>query len=390
MLKQSLLTPGHYKSLDGLRAFAILLVLLTHISQHIPGLSWVHFHMEWMTPLYNGWIGVDLFFVLSGFLVGSMVLSQLERGAFSVVSFFLARFFRIIPAYFAVIISIVLMRMYLPGSLQSILPAFHLSDVVQNALLLTDYLPGYLGIQSWSLSIEEQFYLIVPFFLLFFRRVDTRIYAAISLIFFALLFRAITYRYFAISEAAPITEVLHKIYFPFHARMDALAVGILVALIHQQVPVVPKLFRVVMGALGLLLSGFVFLCGELKGGFYNTTIQYTLVCLGFGAVLWSVLDCALAERTRLATFLSAQCWVPVARLSYSVYLSHMIVIFFLAHFFVFKVWMFGFLLAFCFIAALPLYWCVEYPCHRFAKRRFVKKPVVDSMRLDTAAQPVNA
>ena len=245
MFKKSLTTPGQLKSLDGLRAIAILLVLMTHISQHTAGMSLVRFNMEWLTPLYNGWIGVDLFFVLSGYLVGSAVIRQLSQNRFSLSSFLLSRFFRILPAYFAVMLVIIVMQRVLPSGLQSILPAFNKRDIIENGLLLTDYLPGYMGIQSWSLSIEEHFYLLVPFFLLFFRKFETRVYAAMGLIFIALFCRILTYRYYGMGEATPMTVVLHYIYFPFHERMDSLAMGVLIALLHFHAGAVEKIYRVI-------------------------------------------------------------------------------------------------------------------------------------------------
>ncbi|MDR3476712.1 MAG: acyltransferase [Gammaproteobacteria bacterium] len=373
----SLTTPGSLKSLDGLRAMAILLVLMTHISQYIPGLSFVHYNMEWATPLYNGWIGVDLFFVLSGFLVGSTVIKHLNQQTFSIHSFFLSRFFRIIPAYLAVIFVILLLKETLPANWQTILPLFGKKAVATNIFLLTDYLPGYIGIPSWSLSIEEHFYLLLPFFLLLVRKFETRVYTTLALIALALLFRMVTYRVYGIGEATPMAIVFKYIYFPFHDRMDSLAMGVLIALIHHHTQNVQNIYRTIIGSFGLLLVGFVCLCGELKGGFYNTTIQYTLVNLGFGSLLWSVLGIQLKEQSKAQSFLSAPIFVPIARISYSVYLTHLLVLSILSHFILFKLWMFPFILASCLLAALPLYLLIEYPCHQFARKRFAPAPKHD-------------
>jgi peptidoglycan/LPS O-acetylase OafA/YrhL len=371
---KSLTTPGSLRSLDGLRAIAILLVLMTHISQYIPGLSFVHYNMEWATPLYNGWIGVDLFFVLSGFLVGSTVIKHLNQQSFSLQGFFLSRFFRIIPAYLAVILVIIVLKKILPSHLLTILPLFDKQAILTNVFLLTDYLPGNIGIPSWSLSIEEHFYLVLPFFLLLVRKFETRVYTTLGLIALALMFRMMTYRVYGIGEATPMDVVFKYIYFPFHDRMDSLAMGVLIALIHQHTKSVPNIYRMIIGSIGLLLVGFVGLCGELKGGFYNTTIQYTLVCLGFGSVLWSVLGGELTERTKVQACLSAPIFVPIARISYSVYLTHLLVLSILSHFIVFKLWMFAFILGVCLLAALPLYLLIEYPCHQFARKRFATSP----------------
>ena len=106
----ALTTPGALPPLDGLRAVAILLVLSTHIAQHIPGLIFAPGPIGWTRPLNNGWIGVDLFFVLSGFLVGGAVLRSIADDRFSFRRFYLRRFFRIIPAYFTVILAVCVIR----------------------------------------------------------------------------------------------------------------------------------------------------------------------------------------------------------------------------------------------------------------------------------------
>lgn len=366
-LRNSLSTPGQTKSLDGLRAIAILLVLITHICQRIPGVSFVRWNTEWATPLYNGWIGVDLFFVLSGYLIASAVCKEINNNTFSMINFYLRRAFRILPAYFFVILVIVLMSHFLPQQAHSILPAFNMKDVAANILLFTDYRTSEIGIPSWSLSIEEHFYLLLPLFLLLFRKVNTRVYAAVALIFLALIFRMMTYRAYSIGEATPIDAVISLLYTPFHNRMDALAIGVLIALVNTQVETTP-LFRFLATCIGFLLAGFIFISGALKGGFYETTIQYTLVCLGFGGLLWGALG-----NNKFQAWLSSRLWVPVARISYSVYLTHLLVLAVLCHFITLKLWMFIPVLAVCLLAAVPLFLLVEYPCHRFARKRFVAK-----------------
>lgn len=367
-LRDSLTSPGSTKSLDGLRALAILLVLITHICQRIPGLSFVYWNTEWATPLYNGWIGVDLFFALSGYLVGSAVIKGINDGSFSTLTFFLRRFFRIIPAYLFVIFIIICMKKFLPTFYNSMNPDVDTKDIFANLALLTDYIPTYIGLPSWSLSIEEHFYILLPFFLTFVRKPETRIYTTLILIFSALVFRMLTYRAYSIGDEAQIKEVLKLIYFPFHNRMDALAIGILIALINTSMPDI-RVHRFISSFLGLLLVGFIYASGALKGGFFNTTIQYTLVCLGFGGLLWGVLGTD-DKNGKIQHFLSAPLWIPIARISYSLYLTHILAIEIMNHFFIFKGWMFFFLLGVCFLAALPLYLLIEYPFHQFAKKRF--------------------
>ena len=370
----SLRVPGNIKSLDGLRAMAILLVLVTHICQRIPGVSFVFWNTEWATPLYNGWMGVDLFFVLSGFLIGSLIIKSLNNNSFSVVSFYRHRFFRILPAYFFMILLIICVKGLLSPVHTGFLPEFNIKTIIMNVALLTDYIPANLGLTSWSLSIEEHFYLLLPCFFIFFRKTETRVKACLILIFSALLFRMLTYRFFSIGDASPIESVMHLIYMPFHDRMDALSVGVLIALLENTTKNAVSengIPRLVSCCLGLLLVGFVFVSGALQGGFFYTTIQYSLVCLGFGGLLWGVLG--RASENKVQAFLSRPIWVPIARISYSVYLTHYVTIAALSYFFSLKLWMFFFILIFCLLAALPLYLFIEYPCHQFSKKQVTRR-----------------
>jgi peptidoglycan/LPS O-acetylase OafA/YrhL len=365
----ALTTPGPLKPLDGLRAVAILLVLSTHIAQHIPSLTFALGPIGWTRPLNNGWIGVDLFFVLSGFLVGGAVLRSIADDRLSFRRFYLRRFFRIIPAYFAVILALGVLCFGWPG-IEGI-PDFTLAQVIPNVLLLTDYWPGDIGVPSWSLSIEEHFYLLIPLLLLFARKFPpaTQRNLLLGVVFLALFSRMLTYLLYDLGGTVPGAEILSLIYFPFHNRMDALAMGVLVALVHQESPEgVPGSLRSVAGALGLLLAGFVYLSGAMYGRWGATTLQYSILAIGFGAVLWSVLPAQPV--TWLARFLSARCWVPIARLSYSIYLTHLVVLNLADRVMPGPALAPLFMLACCLGAALPLFLLVEEPLHRYGRRAF--------------------
>ena len=365
----ALTTPGPIKPLDGLRAVAILLVLATHITQHIPAIASKLAQPLWLRPLNNGWIGVDLFFVLSGFLVGGAVLRGIADNRFSFRTFYLRRFFRIIPAYFAVILTLCIVRLGWPEFGRG--PHFSLSQLLPNVLLLTDYWPGPMGIPSWSLSIEEQFYLLIPLLLVFTRqfRPDARCRLLLGFVVLALVARMITYFVFDLNHMVPGENILPLIYYPFHTRMDSLAMGVLVAAVHQESPEgLPALFRVVVGALGLLLAGYIYAFSGIYGRFFAVTLQYTVLALGFGAIIWSVLP--PQPVTLLARLLSARCWVPIARLSYSIYLTHLVVFQYVddpAR----APWLsLAIMVGSGLFVALPLFLLIEEPLHRYARRGF--------------------
>ncbi|MGY8960756.1 MAG: acyltransferase family protein [Alphaproteobacteria bacterium] len=147
--------------IDGLRAVAILPVILFHAGT------------EWFD---GGFVGVDIFFVISGYLITSIILHENFSGAFSIGRFFERRARRIIPPLFVVAAATVPFAwLYLlPGDMQdfceSILAMILFSS---NILFLSE--TGYFGtaseltplIHTWSLAVEEQYYLLFPFFLMF-------------------------------------------------------------------------------------------------------------------------------------------------------------------------------------------------------------------------------
>lgn len=158
--------------IDGIRAIAVLGVVLFHAGVGFPG----------------GYVGVDIFFVLSGFLITGIILRSLDDESFSILNFWERRLRRIFPALFVVVIAI------LSAGYLMLLPAdlAHLgsSSKYQSLMLAniffwrsTDYFGGPAESQpllhSWSLAVEEQFYLIFPMILIFLRKRPRRTIALV-------------------------------------------------------------------------------------------------------------------------------------------------------------------------------------------------------------------
>jgi len=147
-----------FASLDGLRAVAILAVLWHHAGQE-----------RWALPMgERGFLGVDLFFVISGFLISTLLLREQQRGGgISLRHFYGRRALRILPLYWLFLGVVFGVALLLPvssaGEIRSDLPFafFFVSNIVP--------LTGYLEI-TWSLSMEEQFYLLMPALQARFRR----------------------------------------------------------------------------------------------------------------------------------------------------------------------------------------------------------------------------
>ncbi|MGH8208435.1 MAG: acyltransferase family protein, partial [Steroidobacteraceae bacterium] len=195
-------------SLDGLRAASILLVIVSHLSLPIPVLAQVDY----------GNLGVRIFFVISGFLITALLLGERETtGHISIRCFYARRFFRIVPAYytFLLVMALLIPSGWIRASFAGLLPAatFSMNYVPVTATL----------VHSWSLSVEEQFYLLWPgaLVLLGLRR---SMYGCVTLLFTAPIFRELS-----MAGLWPTPAVT-----AFESVCDALAVGCLLAILREQ------------------------------------------------------------------------------------------------------------------------------------------------------------
>jgi peptidoglycan/LPS O-acetylase OafA/YrhL len=145
--------------LDAVRGIAILLVMLFNTSEKYPGL-----HLEHLVG--NGWMGVDLFFVLSGFLITGILLDTKEFPDYF-KNFYARRALRILPLYYSILfLMFVVVPLLRPSEVKTILerssPWWAYPMFLQNFLLaVPTSAAGPLG-TTWSLAIEEQFYLVWP------------------------------------------------------------------------------------------------------------------------------------------------------------------------------------------------------------------------------------
>src|SRR5262249_34741802 len=148
------------KDIDGLRAVAVLAVVLFHAK--VPGFS-------------GGFVGVDVFFVISGFLITGLIVNDIAHDRFSFLAFYARRVRRIIPALLAVYLAcmVAAIIIMLPSDAAELA-----QSVTSSAAFLSNVFfynrSGYFGgeadlkplLHTWSLSIEEQFYLVWPILLL--------------------------------------------------------------------------------------------------------------------------------------------------------------------------------------------------------------------------------
>ena len=319
--------PSAIAELDGLRGIAILLVLGRHGTRVFRGSNEPIYPLgSWdgITPFINGWVGVDLFFVLSGFLITHHILRRWTLAvSWSEIRMYLGkRLLRIVPAYYATLL------LAASGWLAFYqLPREGLGrQVVYHLLFLQDYLPASIIVAFWSLGVEEKFYLTIPFVVLLLWRLPSvreRVAVLAGLMSLPLLFRYLTYT--SHPELDTYYEYFRMLRSPFHVSLDGLLVGCICAFLHHHRDHFPWLERTeIIRSLfwgGLLLSGYLVCAQPLLDPirWFNVTLLYTCLALGFGAVLLSLISgrspCAAFFRTRWLFFFS--------KISYSLYLVHM-------------------------------------------------------------------
>ncbi len=297
----------HVAGLDGLRGMAILLVMLVHAG--MPGLE-------------LGWLGVDLFFVISGFLITTLLVGEARRsGGVSLARFWGRRFLRLAPAYWAcvgfVTGSIYLARWGWTGTARGWGPAGYVASLW---LYFTNYLPmaGIWEHQAvtgpyWSLAIEEQFYLIWPLVFVGLgaraRRAEPAAWALVAAIFAAGFF---------VDPSA--------LHFRIYTRGLGIMLGCAVALLAARSGPFTRLLRSGGARVGIA-AGCLAVFGAssvLAGGLKLDERQLHLFVLPAFCAAASLLVAMLwyGPEDRIA---SALAWRPLAyvgKISYGIYLYH--------------------------------------------------------------------
>lgn len=291
---------AYYPEIDGLRAIALILVLLFHVD--FPGVE-------------GGFVGVDMFFVISGYIVTNGLKSRLEEDKFSFSSFYSRRALRLAPALFSTLFCTVAVSLLL-------LPTADIVELCESALSsqfgISNFFflskSGYFSssslrkplLHTWSLSVEEQFYIIWPVtlaFILYLRRLLpwARLdIAALSFIFCGSLYSAVIG-----ARKYPSAS-----YFMLFSRSYEFAIGVALnwapVLSNENLAAVAELLGIICisGSVSLLSSSSDF-----------PSFAALFPCVGTALLLW--------KREKLPVkFLTTKELVFCGRISYSVYLVH--------------------------------------------------------------------
>jgi peptidoglycan/LPS O-acetylase OafA/YrhL len=297
-------SPKNYlPHIDGLRSIAVMSVVIHHI---------------WPTIVPGGYVGVDIFFVISGYLIAGIIKREIEENNFSFIHFYERRARRIFPALFAVLIFCLILGyfVFLPSdyfvSLKGILGTLFF---ISNVVFWKDLEAGYFAeteaglnpiVHTWSLSVEEQFYIFFPILLIFLYRIKIKkIPIILMIIFFFSLF---------ISEYFLNTKPV-AVFFLSPFRFWELLAGVLLAF-----NIIPdlknRLLREVLMIAGLI--ALLYPCFAFSNSTEFPGINALLPVLG--SVI--IINFGKKENSYVRSILNLTPLVYIGLISYSLYLWH--------------------------------------------------------------------
>ena len=304
---------GTIAELDGLRGVAILLVLIHRFWPASGPLA------RFATVAELGWVGVDLFFVISGFLITGILIDTRDDPAYF-KNFFARRVLRIFPLYYAYVAAVfVLLPMHEKGPYfqtpfiqESGSPLFYFLYLanVPEAFFGRD-VPKLLGM-LWSLAIEEQFYLSFPFLARISRR--KLVYVLLAMVVFAPLVRLAT------ALAFPANERVQ--YVATFCRVDVIALGCLLGVAVRSPRVIPRLRTVshyLLIAFGLVFAAAFALKGLDRDSLFGRTLGYSIVAFTFASV---VLFTVLSRGLTIVAPLRIPALMYLGKICYGLYMLH--------------------------------------------------------------------
>jgi len=293
-------SPITYRAdIDGLRALAVIPVLLFHLGLGVPG----------------GYVGVDIFFVISGYLITSIIMKDLAKDQFSMPRFWERRIRRIVPAAAVMVaVTFVLAAVFLyPRNFTSFG-----KEMIAQALLSANFYfwkqHGYFAIDAgvlpllhtWSLAIEEQFYLLFPLLLIYLRKKQSTRVLSWAL---ALMVVSFVWTIYGVSAYPKATFYL------LPSRAWELLMGSVLALYQFKRSPSRMLVEVLSWLGGAMMLGAMF--------FYDETTTFPgpaalLPCLGASLIIFS----NHRHRSSASKLLSLKPFVFIGKISYSLYLWH--------------------------------------------------------------------
>ncbi|HBG46582.1 MAG TPA: hypothetical protein DDW94_06270 [Deltaproteobacteria bacterium] len=303
---------NHLPALDLLRAISIVMVLLFHFSGSfsLPRESYIARFFFW------GKHGVDLFFVLSGFLIGGQIAESTLRGAFSFKVFYFKRFWRIFPAYYFSILVYALLVYYFSGG-----NLFNNSGVIKDILIHIFYTQNYFnpsmyGGIYWTLAVEEQFYIVIPvlLYLLIKRSPGSTVPA-----FLLILLSSIAVTYFLYDQSDWWYYFMDHNIRGFSALLSGVATAFLWIRYRDRLRNIPSILPAAILAASCAILFVSYIKDSTLGMSWHESLwQFIPTSIGFsGLILYlSIKPFSFPLKWLIKT---------VARLSYTIYLYHVLV-----------------------------------------------------------------
>lgn len=308
------------RQLDFLRGVAILLVLAIHLRLDIPD-------TPILGPIFSffnriGWVGVDLFFVLSGFLVGGLLITELNKyGKIDPKRFLIRRGLKIYPLYyvfFGYLFFMPMAKAVIGGD--PLLATF--SELWTKYWPNLLFLNGYIGENpighTWTLAVEEHFYLILPFLLLLLsHKLSVK---GISIVCALILVPVVAFRFYSVYHPDILVDRIKETHF----RIDALFVGVAIRGLADACPSVfaalgrYRYFLCSLGYLALAYVPFMENQAKLTVGYLVTTIGSAAILIGTFQMRLSDLPLPLQKLGDKTVALF--CWIGA--FSYSIYVWH--------------------------------------------------------------------
>lgn len=319
---------GRIPALDGMRGLAVGLVLMTHMFgfpfYFLGVLAPTGFDAAWLKVARTGWMGVDLFFVLSGFLITGILYESKGPILAYFRNFYARRALRIFPAYYALLFVLFFLVAIVFAAESDTIAVIrqdqfwfwtYLSNLrrlfVSAQPVGTFYLTGHL----WSLAIEEQFYLVWPVFVLLLQR-KYLIGVSIMAIVGAFMLRFMLTNY---SEATPF-----GLYTFTPTRVDALAIGALIALLVRDPIARQRLATIAWPAAAISFCGIAVIFfardGLSPADPWVSVLGLSVIAVFFGSFLIGVILSPTSGRFKRILSQPVMTWL--GKYSYAIYLIH--------------------------------------------------------------------
>jgi len=315
------LKKNRLQSLDFLRAIAIVLVIFRH-----------KYLYDFTVTL--GWIGVDLFFVLSGFLVSGLLFREYKKhGNFKAKLFLIRRGFKIYPIYYLSFL------FYLPYLFSK--NSFNLNAIFNDLIFIQNYTNGwgYVYAASWSLAVEEHFYfslcLVFSLILKYFPSVLIPLSKKLNLFEKGLILCLLMCLLFRVLFIYNNPEDVVRAFTMSHLRMDSLLFGVFISYWYyfKNEKIKAWFFRN-KSILAIVAFGFLIFTPFIEPltSFYVKTIGFTMLYLSFGILLlFALFDKVLfSDLTKLIGAKSMKFICNIGFSSYSIYVIHTLVIYLIA------------------------------------------------------------